>query len=487
MKGLEEIIGRRLRWMALLAIGVLVMAGTASAQNTYYFAHLVVGEHWQSTITYINYSPQAVTCTTNFFSDSGAPLAIPIGGGAAASSRVDNIPAGGSVHVESSADPNAAVPTSGWAKATCTGPVTASLLFRLYLAGKAVAEAGVNALSAPKTKFVTFAEKQTGVAYTNPSVQDAVVTFNIFDSAGQMVGSHNEGLAAGQHKADNLGPLLGLTEFTGSVEITSTVPIISLSLNFEANAPGSNVFSSLPPGDVDAGGPYYFSHLVLGGNAAEGVWQTTITYINSSQQPATCTTNIFDVLGGPLPVSFGGGAASPTRTDIIPAGGTLHVESTAGTNSTTVQGWAKATCTQTVKASLLFRRYFQNQPKAEAALNAISNPTTKFVSFGEKQTGVALVNPTVFPGGITVTALNPAGQVVGTTNFFLLPQQHIAENLGPFLPNFPTGSIHITNPVQPFVALSLNFEATTPGSIDSVFSPLPPGELDSSTPLATGN
>ena len=38
------------------------------------------------------------------------------------------------------------------------------------------------------------------------------------------------------------------SSFAGSLEITSTEPIVTLSLNFEA-AP---VFSSLPPGEVDA-------------------------------------------------------------------------------------------------------------------------------------------------------------------------------------------------------------------------------------------
>ena len=42
--------------------------------------------------------------------------------------------------------------------------------------------------------------------------------------------------------------LFGLTSFTGSIEVTSTEPIVSLSLNFEA-AP---VFSSLPPGELEA-------------------------------------------------------------------------------------------------------------------------------------------------------------------------------------------------------------------------------------------
>lgn len=500
MRNTNRALWRGGRWLAVLTMGILVSVSPASAQNTYYFAHLVVGENWQSTITYINYSPSAVTCTTDFFSDSGAPLAIPFGGGAAASTRVDPIPAGGSVHIESSAAPTGQ-PVSGWAKATCTGPVKASLLFRLYIGGLPRQEAGVNAMTAPKTSFVTFAESHvvgtssagTGVAYANPSAQTAVVTFTVINTTGQTLGTKDVQLSPGQHKADNVGGLLGLGAFKGSVKITSTVPIISLSLNFEATTPGSqdSVFSSLPPGDIDATGPYYFAHLVLGGNPVEGVWQTTLTYINSSAQAVTCTTNFFtvnftDAPNGALAVPFEGGAPSPSRTDIIPAGGTVHVQSSASTNSTTVQGWAQATCDAAVKASLLFRLYKQGTPSVEAGLNATTTQTNKFVSFGEKQTGVALVNPTLLPASVTVTAFNTAGQVVGTTGFFLLPKQHIAENLGPFLPNFTTGSIHITAPLLPFVALALNFEATAPGSLNAVFSPLPPGELDPSTPLATG-
>jgi hypothetical protein len=48
------------------------------------------------------------------------------------------------------------------------------------------------------------------------------------------------------HGAANLGPLLGLSSFTGFVKVTSTIPIISLSVNAEAFP----VFSSLPPGDL---------------------------------------------------------------------------------------------------------------------------------------------------------------------------------------------------------------------------------------------
>ena len=45
-----------------------------------------------------------------------------------------------------------------------------------------------------------------------------------------------------------MSELFGLPRFTGSIEVTSTEPILSLSLNFEADS----VFSSLPPGELEA-------------------------------------------------------------------------------------------------------------------------------------------------------------------------------------------------------------------------------------------
>ena len=118
-----------------------------------------------------------------------------------------------------------------------------------------MSEAGVNAMTVPATKFATFAQAgsqgSTGVAYANPSTQPAQVTFTALSSAGARLGSTSLTLQAGAHGAANVGPLLGLSSFTGSIQITSTVPIISLSLNFEA-AP---IFSSLPPGDLDSSTP----------------------------------------------------------------------------------------------------------------------------------------------------------------------------------------------------------------------------------------
>ena len=76
-----------------------------------------------------------------------------------------------------------------------------------------------------------------------------MVTFTAKDEAGQTLDSVVRTLSPGGHEAQNMVSLFGLSSFSGSLEVASTEPIVSLSLNFEA-AP---VFSSLPPGELDAG------------------------------------------------------------------------------------------------------------------------------------------------------------------------------------------------------------------------------------------
>ncbi len=224
--------------------GSIIALAPLSSSNNIYFSDFVFGENWESTLTYINYSPQTVTCTTNFYGD-GAPQAVPFAQGSV-TTRTDVLAPGGSIHDQTTA-PHTGTVLEGWAQASCTGPVEASMLFRQFNAGVPIAEAGVNAEALPTTEFATFAQTATGVAYANPSTtQTATITFTAYSNAGALLGSKSTTLGPLAHSASNIGPLLGLTSFTGFVKITSTITLISLSLNFEA-AP---IFSSLPPGDL---------------------------------------------------------------------------------------------------------------------------------------------------------------------------------------------------------------------------------------------
>lgn len=212
---------------------------------SYYFSQFALSGGWQTTLTYVNYSPQTVSCVTNFYSDAGTPLPIPFGEGTI-STRTDVLQPGQSIHDPTVANLTASV-TEGWAQASCTGPVQASMLYRLYQSGTPVGEASVIAETAPTTEFATFAQTATGVAFANPSsTQSATITFTVYNAAGTRLGSQIVTLGPLAHSSANVGPLLGLQSFTGSVKITSSIPIISLSLNAEAFP----VFSSLPQGDL---------------------------------------------------------------------------------------------------------------------------------------------------------------------------------------------------------------------------------------------
>ena len=232
----------------------------------------------------------------------------------------------------------------GWARATCSGPVKASLLYRQHNSeGAPTAEAGVNAAAVPATRFVTFAEQGegqfgTGVAYANPSDTSATVTFTARDAAGEVLASVDRTLLPGGHDAHGMGALFGPTSFTGSIEVTSTEPIVSLSLNFEADP----VFSSLPPGNWMlprrdrlritsltcrgselANHDYLYQLLPGGGELAKPI-----------SSPITELADGF--------VCGTGNGCQPTRRSA--ARGSVHQETNVDLNASLAPGWARATC-----------------------------------------------------------------------------------------------------------------------------------------------
>ena len=75
----------------------------------------------------------------------------------------------------------------------------------------------------------------------------AILTFTSRDAAGQVLARVDKNLLPGGHDTPNMKDLFGLTSFIGSLEVTSTEPIVTLWLNAEADP----VFSSSPPGELD--------------------------------------------------------------------------------------------------------------------------------------------------------------------------------------------------------------------------------------------
>jgi hypothetical protein len=228
----------------------LAAQDTVNVSNTYYFPHMAFGGGWQTTLTYVNYSPQVVNCNTTFRGNDGSlvspPFSAPI---------PTQLAPGASFHIETQA---AGGEIDAWAQAGCDGPIKPSLLYRLYNGATAVGEAGVNATATPTTEFVTYAQSLTGIALANPQVQPANVTVNVLNSAGSLIFTTSFVLNPSAHFSNLISGLSGApANFTGSVQILSPgVPIVALSLNAE-KFPS---FSSLPPGDLPDGTPLATGH-----------------------------------------------------------------------------------------------------------------------------------------------------------------------------------------------------------------------------------
>ena len=397
--------------------------------------------------------------------------------GEPAPNRTDVLQPGESVHQETNVALSAPR-VAGWARAVCSGPVKASFLYRRFEGGMPTGEAGVNATNVPATRFVTFAEQGegkhgTGVAYANPSDIEADITFTVRDTDGEVLASDDQTLSPGGHGAANMAPLFGLPSFTGWLEVTSTAPIVSLSINNEADP----VFSSLPPGEVDAAAQdpqamttYYFPQLAVGAG-----WQTTLTYINYSSEEVSCQTEFLSDHGSPLLVAFAELGTVVSRRDPLPPGGSVHEETNVELSAPAALGWARATCSGPVKASLLYRRFEGGVPTGEAGVNATTVPATRFVTFAEQGegqfgTGVAYANPSdTTTAFVTFTVRDAAGETLAIEDRTLLPNRHDAKNMVDLF-DFSsfTGWLEITS-TAPIVSLSLNNEA------DPVFSSLPPG------------
>jgi hypothetical protein len=212
----------------------------------YYFAHLVSGGIWRTTFTYVNPTDNFITCDTSFYSEAGGPLPLSFGG-IKSSVFLYNLLPGGTIHSQTDANPSGPV-EAGWARAVCDGPIRASVLFRSFKGSVAQAEGSVLASTTPATRFVTFSDQISGVAFANPLSVPSTLTFTARNLAGQTLTTKSLTLPALNHGNFNVGPYMNINSFQGSLTIDATSPILSLALNFES----SPVFSALPPGQDES-------------------------------------------------------------------------------------------------------------------------------------------------------------------------------------------------------------------------------------------
>jgi len=234
---------------------ILTATVICSAQSTFYFPQIADGVQgggvtWKTTVFITN--PAAVgTASTavqiDFTTSTGAAFNLQFDGTGFTvngNSVTMTISGGQTRKLVSRGTGALAV---GWARVTSPGNVTGTALFSEFSNGQLFAEAGVpsSGTSTNQAIFVdTTAGFTTAGAYANPNAGPAAITLQLLNSDGVAVmPSTGQALAGFQHNPAFVNQLFpGAPAFTGTMQISSLVPVTAIALRFAS----TGQFTTLP-------------------------------------------------------------------------------------------------------------------------------------------------------------------------------------------------------------------------------------------------
>jgi hypothetical protein len=258
-------------WLAFsLFSAVFTLSTAASAQSqprgarvNLYFPELVDGgptyvpggpstQQWQTTFTFVNVGMSGAYVTLRLYDNSGNPLKLDLGMGAA-SAFTFTVPSNGIQILRSKIASSVVV--SGWAYAEADVPVQASVAYRMIVNGVPQQEVTAQP-TLPALTYTSAASAFLGVALANPySDGPTYVLLTLYDSGGKTVGGPLQiVLPALGHASFTLWqefPSLQTgTSFTGVLYIQGLNPaypdrFVAWTLNSDA----STILSAQPPGD----------------------------------------------------------------------------------------------------------------------------------------------------------------------------------------------------------------------------------------------
>lgn len=233
-------------WSGEVNIGVNLTVGSqAVATTTYSLPQFAYGGGWATSLYLANTGDAAQAATVRFVSDAGQALSVPIVGVGSQSEWSGELPALGTVALETESSGDLA---QGWAEADLPSGVVGYGIFRQSVSGRADQEALIPldvASSNPATVIYDDTALTTALAVANPNTASVDVTFTAYREDGAQIGSTTLTLAGRTKTAVNLRAISGLSGVAGTrgwVKIATQGSAISvLGLRF-----GSEAFTSIP-------------------------------------------------------------------------------------------------------------------------------------------------------------------------------------------------------------------------------------------------
>jgi hypothetical protein len=292
---------------ALLTTTPVVDLTAPTTAEPLYFPQFADGDGFTSSLVLLNTSSARQNGLIRLFDDTGSPLPVTSVEGISSSVFAYSIPQNGSFVLETDgSNENVQV---GWVLLTADpgsqSPVGAGV-FQFSRNGLVVTESGIPSadLTTHARIFIdTTGGHNTGVAISNPGGDSSQLTLSAYSVDGQTsVGGNPEALLLepGEHTAKFVTEAIsGLpADFTGVLDIQSTVPIAALTLRSLTNGRGDFLLTTFPIADLtrSAPEPVIYPQIADGGGFA-----TQFILINPNND-SLINLLFFNEEGTPLPV-----------------------------------------------------------------------------------------------------------------------------------------------------------------------------------------
>lgn len=325
------------------------------------------------------------------------------------------------------------------------GTLSGIAILGLRINGILISEAGVPA-SSEVTSGRLYAEVQgsvnTGLAVSNPTGQDASISFYFTNADGTDFGSGSFMLPANQQVAAflNQAPFNGPTDIQGSFTFTSSIPVGVTALRGLTNERGEFLVTTVPVATLGSvQGPLILPYFADGAG-----WTTEVILTNGSDVPQSGTVRFFGQGSGdqqaPMLNMTINGSSSSTFSYSIPSHSAVRLV-TSGEGTTAQVGSVQITpagdASTAGVAIFSFRR--NGTVVSEASVSVLplgSTFRTYAESSGSVQSGLAITNPSSnsITVSIELTNLDGTAANVPATVINIPPGGQIAKFINELVP-----------------------------------------------------
>lgn len=324
-----------------LFLALISMNGFAAGKMN--FAHIADGGGYKTTFLLTNPGSVATTVQVVFYGDSGQPLSLTIGS-TTASTFTYNLPARGSLKIQTSGTPSATM--QGWAQVS-TNPavnINGNAIFQYFHGGVLQVEASVPACEALTAADIYLDEdgSYTGFAIANPEATAANGTVSLYSTGGVLLGSVPiPAIAPKGHLAKFAFELISNAP-SGRLELRLTSGSLAITA-LRYDRPAMAVFSTLNVSNLRAPaafGPVLFAlnpQTIKAGSAASSFFVSGLRFHAGSKvywnaTELTVTARSLDTIPQVLTVSL------PANLVASPATAAVKVENPVGSGNEGTSG-----------------------------------------------------------------------------------------------------------------------------------------------------